>query len=87
MDSPLDFDALNEDPVPTYQAAPPVQQTFQTPTSHHVMNRRPSFNSQPVHQEHYTNDGKSLNLRVFIIEPRKCQPQICLEKVTEYAYF
>ena len=53
---PLDFDALNDQPVPTYQAAPsvqPNQPAFQT----HA--RRPSFNSsQPGLQEQYANEGK-----------------------------
>ncbi|CBY24055.1 unnamed protein product [Oikopleura dioica] len=53
---PLDFDVLNDQPVPTYQAAPPANPpTFQTPTGQQV--RRPSFNStQPGLQEQYAND-------------------------------
>jgi len=49
---PLDFDALNDQPAPTYQAAPPVNQpSFQNQA------RRPSFNStQPGLQEQYANE-------------------------------
>ena len=76
---PLDFDVLNDQPVPTYQAAPPANPpTFQTPTGQQV--RRPSFNStQPGLQEQYANDGNfifKMSLENFAFS-RKTARAVC----------